>query len=380
MHRPLDVHRWDATAILDALPDGAYITDTDRRILFWNRAAESITGWTRADVLGRNCRDNILVHEDKDGHPLCGHEHCPLHRAIVSGEASDVGRLVFAQTKEGRRVAVDVTVAPLRDGDGEVSGGIEVFRDLSPTMEDLNRARAIQRAALTASLPRDERVDIGVCFTPHDLVGGDLYRAEAIDADRYALLVADVTGHGIAAALYTMQLRSLWDEGHALLGRPAEFLKFLNHRLGSLMSGGGDYFATAALACYEADSGLCRIACAGHPPPLLLRPDGTCAIMKAAGPALGMLPDADYVEHTERLAPRDAMLLYSDGAFEIPDASGTELGPDGLRRLIATLSWDGVDAALERLEEALLVHAGTPFLPDDLTLLAARRVPAALRD
>ena len=61
-------------ALLNSLADGAYITDVDRKILFWNHAAERITGWPAQEVVGRTCHDNLLVHEDKDGHPLCGKE------------------------------------------------------------------------------------------------------------------------------------------------------------------------------------------------------------------------------------------------------------------------------------------------------------------
>ena len=90
-----DLKELGVDTILDCLADGAYATDTDRRILFWNRSAERITGWKREDVVGRRCRDNILVHVDIDGHPLCRTEFCPLHRATATGigrAAGDAGR------------------------------------------------------------------------------------------------------------------------------------------------------------------------------------------------------------------------------------------------------------------------------------------------
>ncbi len=370
----LDIGHLDAAAILDALPDGAYITDTDRRILFWNHAAERITGWPRAEVAGRFCRDNILVHIDKDGHPLCGQEYCPLHRAIVTGEAVHVGRLVFAQGKSGTRIAVEVTTSPLRNRSGAVVGGIEVFRDLSPAMEDLRRARAIQQSELALELPRDSRLRTAVKSSSCDMVGGDFHRIEALDGGRYALMVADVTGHGVASALYSMQIRSLWDEGRPWLERPGEFLSFLNRRLGALTGGAGEYFATAAFVCYDSATGCARIACAGHPPPFLIRRTGGVDHADRGGPALGMVPDLAYREHSHDVLPGDTLLLFTDGAFEIPGRTGQDLGEEGLESLAARLSFDDPAAALDRLETELLTHAGTPFLPDDLTLLALRRV------
>ena len=109
--------------ILDSLSDGVYVCDKDRRIVFWNQGAERITGWKASEVIGRQCLDDVLCHVDKDGHRLCGEEFCPLHRSMVVGAASSVPMIVFARGKDGHRVPTQVTVSPIRDGDGEVIGG-----------------------------------------------------------------------------------------------------------------------------------------------------------------------------------------------------------------------------------------------------------------
>lgn len=369
----LDIECLNAATILDTLPDGAYITDTDRKIVFWNRAAEAITEWPRDEVTGRHCRDNILVHEDKDGHPLCGQEYCPLYRAIITGESVNVGRLVFAQSKSGRRVAVEVTVSPLRDGRGTVIGGIEVFRDLSPMMEDLKRARAIQQSELALELPGDARVRVAVKSSPVDLVGGDFHRVEALEGGRYSLMVADVTGHGVASALYSMQIRSLWDGGRPWLDRPGELLSFMNRRLCGLAGETGEYFATAVALCYDADTGRAHMACAGHPPPLLIRGAGRLDHFARGGPALGMVPEMEYGEQSAELRPGDTLLVFTDGAFEVPDGQGRDIGLEGFESIVQGLSFEDPNAALGGIEKELLARAGTPFLPDDLTLLALHR-------
>ncbi len=207
-----DLKELGVDTILDCLADGAYATDTDRRILFWNRSAERITGWKREDVVGRRCRDNILVHVDIDGHPLCRTEFCPLHRAMVTGKSSSKPMLVFARTKDGRRVPVEATVAPLRDEENATIGGIEVFRDMTPAMAELERARVIQQHALYSPVEPDPRIEFANRYVPESIIGGDFYRIERVDEDRYGFMVADVMGHGVSAALYCMQLRALWDE------------------------------------------------------------------------------------------------------------------------------------------------------------------------
>ena len=152
---PMDIALTD---LLDSLPDGAYITDTHRQILFWNKAAERITGWRAKDVIGRNCVDNILAHVDKDGHALCGCEHCPLHRSIVTSQPSLEPIVVFAQRKYGISAPVEVSVAPIRDREGKVIGGIEIFRDMTESMQDLLRAKGIQEQAVACALPDDSRL------------------------------------------------------------------------------------------------------------------------------------------------------------------------------------------------------------------------------
>ena len=144
--------------ILDCLSDGVYVCDRERKIVYWSKSAERITGWQSEDVLGRLCLDDILRHEDKDGNRMCGEEHCPLHRSIVTGVTTTVPIIVFAHGKDGRKIPLQVTTAPIRNGSGEVVGGVETFRDASPLLVDLERAKKIQAQALEQELPDDPRV------------------------------------------------------------------------------------------------------------------------------------------------------------------------------------------------------------------------------
>ena len=133
-----------AEKIIDCLNDGVYVCDRDRRIVFWSKSAERITGWRSEDVLGRACLEDILNHVDKDGHRLCGEEYCPLHRAMITGVTTKVPIMVFALCKDGRRVPTQVTTAPIHNEAGEIIGGVETFRDVSPILVDLERAQKIQ--------------------------------------------------------------------------------------------------------------------------------------------------------------------------------------------------------------------------------------------
>jgi sigma-B regulation protein RsbU (phosphoserine phosphatase) len=369
-----DLDQIGARQILDALADGAYITDVNRKILFWSQAAERITGWLSGDVVGHSCADNILVHVDKDGHSLCGQEHCPLHRSIVTGQPSSEPLLIFAQHKQGYRIPVQVSVAPLREPAGKTVGGIEIFRDLTGMMEDLRRAKVIQDHSLECEVPRDDRVRFEVVYSPEDLVGGDFYRLERVNSDCYAVMVADVMGHGVASALYTMQLRSLWEECRGDLDSPARFLGELNRRLYRLASPDG-YFATAVLVLFDAASGRLRYVRAGHPSPFLFRAGGMAERFPHTSPAIGLIQDASYKEMETHMAEGDCLLLFTDGALEIVDAEGALLEESGFLRLLEGLG--GNRFHLGHIERRLLEFSNAIRLPDDLTLMSIyRRGPA----
>jgi phosphoserine phosphatase RsbU/P len=366
---------FDAPQILNSLADGAYITDLERRIVFWNRAAERITGWSAAEVIGRSCYDNILVHLDKDGHSLCGHEHCPLHRSIITGQASTEPLLLFAQHRSGSRTPVEATVAPIRNHAGKVIGGIEMFRDLTDSMQDQLRARNIQKMAVECGLPPDPRVCFETRYQPRDIVGGDFYRIDRLSADHYALLVADAMGHGVAAALCTMQLRSLWNDHRSDLDSPPRFVAVVNQRLHEVVGDAG-FFGTAVYATYDAVTGRLRCVRAGHPAPLLFRSGGSVESLGAANPPLGLMHDSPYQESVVQLQPGDAVLFFTDGAIEVFDAAKHELGSDGLRQLaraqpgLATIP----DFRVDMLEEQLLTYSNQIRLDDDLTLVKLLRL------
>lgn len=361
--------------LLNSLADGAYITDVDRKILFWNRAAERITGWRAEDVVGKSCFDNVLCHADKDGHCLCGQDTCPLHRSIVTNQPSSEPLLLFAKNKAQRRVPVEVSVAPVVNAAGEVIGGIEVFRDQRNQVHDLLRAKSIQEQSLFCQLPSDRRVEFQTVYQAREIVGGDFCRIEQLSAHRYALLVADAIGHGIAAALYTMQLRMLWEDHRDKLSTPAYFMRTINRRLHSLVHDAG-FFCSAAYVIYDATCGHVRCVRAGHPAPLIFRSDLKAEAIGQSQSALGMWPETQYTEFQAQLAPGDTLLMFTDGATEIFDAEENQLDLDGLVRLAQELMKAAPDHRLdlEQLSEKLLKYSNQIHLADDLTLLKLRRL------
>jgi diguanylate cyclase (GGDEF)-like protein/PAS domain S-box-containing protein len=130
--------------VLDNLFDGVYFTDRQRRITYWNQAAEHLTGFRAEEVLGTRCADNILMHVDGFGRLLCTGE-CPLSRAMADGRPRRAE--VYLHHKDGHRVPVEVRVSPIRGKDGEVVGAVEVFNDNSRQRAVRERARELAKLA-----------------------------------------------------------------------------------------------------------------------------------------------------------------------------------------------------------------------------------------
>jgi len=133
--------------IIDSLRDGLYIVDQSRKIVFWNRAAERISGFKAEEVVGRSCSDNILCHVDDAGDNLCL-GGCPL--AATIGQVTE--HEIFLHHKNGHRVPVSVRITPLCDDKGRVIGGIEMFSDSSNKNAKDQRLQELEKLALLDGL------------------------------------------------------------------------------------------------------------------------------------------------------------------------------------------------------------------------------------
>jgi PAS domain S-box-containing protein len=109
---------------LDALQDGMYFVDRDRKITFWSEGAEKASGYTAGEAVGKHCYNNLLKHVDEHGRSLCT-EGCPLSRVMLDGEPREL--TMSFQDKDGHRVPVQVRAQPIRNSMGRVIGAVEVF-------------------------------------------------------------------------------------------------------------------------------------------------------------------------------------------------------------------------------------------------------------
>ena len=197
------------SSLLDEMFDGVYFVDLQRRITYWNRGAERITGFNSAEVMGRCCSENILVHVDGCGNQLC-ENGCPLSATI---RRNDVGILqAYLHHRDGHRVPVTVRAAPMHDPEGNIVCAIEVFSDNSAAMSALEQVQALERAAYTDPLTGLPNRRLGESFLATRL---DEQRREGwpfgvimLDIDHFKR-VNDSYGHEAGDEVLKMVARSL---------------------------------------------------------------------------------------------------------------------------------------------------------------------------
>ncbi len=198
---------------------------------------------------------------------------------------------------------------------------------------ELDLAAEIQRQILPFALPTVPGFELIGWNRPARQVGGDYYDLRLIGGDRLSLVVGDVSGKGMAAALMVSTLHSALRLLQGRSGLAPVFLEDLNGHI--LESGAAKKFITLLLAELEPASGRLTYLNAGHNPGLLLRRDGEVVHLRATGLPLGLLPDIRYTAGAAEIRPGDLLCIYTDGITEAENPADEEFG---LPRLAACLA------------------------------------------
>jgi phosphoserine phosphatase RsbU/P len=196
--------------------------------------------------------------------------------------------------------------------------------ELSAINKELEIARQIQKSTLPQSVPALAGLKIAARYAPMSAVAGDFYDFIQVDAKHVGILVADVTGHGVPAALIASMLKVAFAAQAEHAADPAQVLGGLNRAICGKFE---EYFVTAAYLFVDLECGLMRYSAAGHPPMLLgSRETGQVRQVEENGVMLGMFPEATYTCLELRAEAAERCLLYTDGVFEAHNPAQDEYG------------------------------------------------------
>jgi hypothetical protein len=254
---------------------------------------------------------------------------------------------------------------------------MEAQRRLVAIDQELRTARAIQTAILPRDLPVLPGVDLAARYVPMTAVGGDFYDVLTIDDRRLGILVADVSGHGVPAALIASMVKVAVSSQVEHAHDPGRVLQGVNQILcGSLER----QFVTAAYVFIDLEARRLTGATAGHPPVLLWSAgDGRLVELGASGILLGHFPDAEYTPVEHQIADGDRVVLYTDGVIEATNQQGEFFDPQRLREFV--VGYPGGPS--ETFCGALLGHLSswcergphTGGFEDDITFVVASITP-----
>lgn len=314
--------------LVQGLAEGVVVTDDMGRVSFVNPALARLVGYTSDELIGRHWTTII----PSDQHSIV---EAAFERRL-RGE-SDRYKLELLRS-DGSRTPVVVSGSPRRDLDtGQVFGSVAVFTDITQALarqrmeQELDLAWQIQSSFLPHELPKVPGWQLAASLKPARQTSGDFFDLVPLLNGRLGVLIADVAGKGMGAALYMAVSRTLLRtyaiEYHE---QPELALRAANRRL--LSDTRADIFITAFLGVIDPFSGTMIYCNAGHNPPYLLRgPDGTAVqAMPRTGLPLGTFEDLTWEQKTVQLVSGDVLLFYTDGITDAEDERGRFFGSERL--------------------------------------------------
>jgi len=284
----------------------------------------------------------------------------PLDQLLVTVEQIATGQLGVESPEYGSREMQ------------QLSGAVNFMSRALQSSDDERRAQMKKAQQIQQHLlPNGVQIpglQTGHVFEPADTVAGDYYDFLPLPDGSWLICVADVTGHGVPAAMGAAMLKSL------LLAaceqppfEPQAVLTEINRRFAITVLPGN--FASMFLGRWQPESRELSWASAGHEPGILLKESGRLDQLSSTGLLLGIDPDAEWQQRSVELAEGDRVLLFSDGATETRSPDGDLFGRERLTARFSQCSSVTPQAALKRIGELLDIHRFEGPLKDDLTLV-----------
>ena len=248
---------------------------------------------------------------------------------------------------------------------------------LESLKNDLTTARDIQQYILPRVFPPfpeyTDKVDIYASMEAAKDIGGDFYDFFHIDDDHIALVVADVCGKGIPAALFMAVCRTII-RSKGMQGCSAETcMTESNHLLAAYSI--DNMFVTVFYAIYNVKTGFISYSNAGHNPPLLLRQDGSVSELPVMeNTIVGVIDNIEYQKDTLQLEQGDTLFMFTDGVTEATDAAYNEFGVERLGDILSQHSHSNCQQIVEAVKKGVKDFVGETEQSDDITMLVVKRL------
>lgn len=296
---------------------------------------------------------------------------------LIHGMNRSLASLTYAADALGRDEYDSRMLAELARQPGEVANVARAFANMAAELEakqrrrdEMQAAATIQNSILPRPLARDgalAAVDLHAEMHPAREIGGDFYDYFALDGNRLAVTVADVSGKGIPAALFMAVARTVLRIGERGDDMEAD-IEAANNLLSA--ENAASMFVTAFHGVLNLKTGVLRYCNAGHNPPYVLRMDGERETLKATGLPFGVAEGVRYRIAETQLRPGDALFLFSDGITEAFNPAGEEFGDKRLEATLEAARGNDATSLIKAVLAATTNFAAGAEQSDDITLLA----------
>ncbi len=255
----------------------------------------------------------------------------------------------------------------------------ELMRKQRRLNEDLEAAAGIQQSLLPQKPPDMENVAVAWRFMPCESIGGDIFNVVRLDERHWGIYMLDVSGHGVPSALVTVSVSQMLLPHRGLLLKkaitpppyyeirsPAEVLNLLDREYP--IERFNKYF-TITYLILDVEEGLIRYSNAAHPPPILVRRDGTLELLEKGGTIIGMGGMLPFEEGEKRVEPGDKLVVYTDGIVEYEDRQGRFYGEERFHGVLKRLRERPISELIDGVIDALMDYGDRNPPRDDVTLL-----------
>lgn len=252
--------------------------------------------------------------------------------------------------------------------------------DLLHLKKELNLAHKIQQSILPHDFNLDKNCKLHGVMTPAKEIGGDFYDCFKLNDDYIAVVVADVSGKGVAAALFALITQTVL-KGLSMSNNPeevGEVIKKVNEK--SCINNDSFMFVTLFCGVLNTKTGKFTYTNAGHNPPYIVRPNATVEELPLTGGIpLGISSDRNFLEKTIELKSGETLFIYTDGVTESMNTDSQEFGEFRLVEILSTQCEENIEAMNAKVHQSVQDFAGDAPQFDDLTYLSLRYLPQPQR-
>ncbi|MBP7603535.1 MAG: SpoIIE family protein phosphatase [Spirochaetes bacterium] len=235
--------------------------------------------------------------------------------------------------------------------------------------KELDIAANLQRCLFPAALPEIDRFDLALKFRPVEKVSGDFFDFIFYDRDLFAFVFADVSGHGVPAALYSAMVKTAISSVRTSGPVPSEFMGEVNSFLIGSQKRMSYNYVTIFYGLFDLAAETLTYCNAGIPSPAVMRADGSYQFLDPNSPFVGIFENSVYRNESVKIVPGDRLIFYTDGVFELTGSNDRIMGQGVFLELLKSLGNLDIHELVEKIFERVMEFSGTQRPGDDITLI-----------